>query len=66
MEGFREGEGLVKHYRINKVAKPGGVVVKSKDTLAPSDRHAVEAARADPDCPVCEIWHAGQKVGAVT
>lgn len=56
----------MRHYRVNKVAKPDGVVVKSKDTLAANDRQAIEAARADPDCPVCEIWHAGQKVGSIT
>ena len=56
----------MKHYRVNKLAKAGGVIVKAKDVLAPTDKHAVEAARADADCPVCEVWHAGQKVGSIT
>jgi hypothetical protein len=55
----------MKHYRVNKVAKPGGVVVKAKDVLAPNDKQAVEQARDDQDCPVCEVWHAGQKVGSI-
>ncbi|HEX2762496.1 MAG TPA: hypothetical protein VHM92_01450 [Allosphingosinicella sp.] len=56
----------MKHYRVNKVTKPGGAVVKTKDTLAASDRQAVETARADTDCPVCEVWHAAEKVGTIT
>jgi hypothetical protein len=58
-------EGAMKHYRVNKLAKPGGVVVKTKDVLAPNDKQAVEQARDDQDCPVCEVWHAGQKVGSI-
>ena len=55
----------MKHYRINKVAEPGGKVVKRKDILAANDRQAVERAREDEDCPVCEVWQAGHRVGAV-
>jgi hypothetical protein len=40
----------VKHYRINKVAAPGGQPLKTED---------------DEDCPVCEVYRAGEKVGAV-
>ena len=55
----------MKHYRVNKLAKPGGVVVKTKDVLAASDKQAVDAARDDKDCPVCDVWHAGKKVGSI-
>ncbi len=55
----------MKHYRVNKVAKPNGTVVKSKDILAADHRQAVARAEGDDDCPVCEVWHAGQKVGSV-
>ena len=56
----------VKHYRINKLAKPGGVVLKKKDVLAVNDRDAVAQAAASDDCPVCDVLHAGQKVGSIT
>jgi hypothetical protein len=56
----------MKHYRVNKLAKPGGPVVRTKDTLAATDREAIEAARADPECPVCEVFEAGRKVGSIT
>jgi hypothetical protein len=54
----------MKHYRVNKLAKPDGAVVKSKDILANNDRQAVQTAREDEDCPVCEVWHEGKKVGS--
>ena len=56
----------MKHYRVNKLAKPGGIVVKAKDIIARDDKEAVQTARNDADCPVCDVWHAGQKVGAIT
>ena len=55
----------MKHYRINKLAKPGGVVVKKKDVLAHNDQDAVAQAAASDDCPVCDVLHAGQKVGSI-
>ncbi len=55
----------MKHYRVNKLAKPNGAVVKTKDILAGSDKQAVQATRDDPDCPVCDVWHAGKKVGSI-
>jgi hypothetical protein len=54
------------HYRVNKVTKPDGVVLKTKDILAPSDKQAVEAARNDDDCPICDVWKAGKKIGSIT
>ena len=56
----------MKHYRVNKVAKPEGPVVKRKDILARDDGEAVQTARADADCPICEVWREGQKVGSIT
>ena len=55
----------MKHYRVNKVAKPGGVTVKSKDILASNDEQAIDRAMKDDDCPVCEVYRAGQKVATV-
>jgi hypothetical protein len=55
----------MKHYRINKLAKPGGVIVKKKDVLASSDREAVQTAADSDDCPVCEVLRDGEKVGSV-
>ena len=55
----------MKHYRVNKVAKPNGAVIKTKDILAADDRGAVERARADADCPICDVLRDGKKVGTV-
>jgi len=56
----------MRHYRVNKLAKPGGIVVKRKDILANDDRQAVARARSDDDCPVCDVWRDGEKVGSIT
>jgi hypothetical protein len=56
----------MKHYRVNKLAKAGGVVIKKKDIIAAGDRDAMARAKADPDCPLCDVLHAGQKVGSIT
>ena len=55
----------MKLYRINKVARPGGTVLKKKDVLASSDREAVKRAEDSDDCPVCEVFRDGQAVGSV-
>jgi len=55
----------MKLYRINKVTKPGGVIVKKKDVLATSDKEAVQKAADSADCPVCEILKDGQQVGSI-
>ena len=55
----------MKHYRVNKLAKPGGAVVRKKDILANDDRQAMKTAAADADCPVCDVWRAGEKVGSI-
>ena len=55
----------MKLYRIEKLTKPGGAVVKKKHVLAVSDRQAVEVARESDDCPVCDVLRDGGKVGQV-
>jgi hypothetical protein len=60
------GGGVVRHYRVNKLARAGGAVVKRKDILAGDDREAVARAAGDQDCPVCDVWRDGQKVGSIT
>jgi hypothetical protein len=55
----------MKHYRINKLARRGGAIVKKKDILANSDQQAVQAAEEDDDCPICEVMLAGKKIGSV-
>ena len=55
----------MKLYRINKLTKPGGVVIKKKDVLAASDGEAVKRAAESGDCPVCEVLKDGKQVGAI-
>ena len=55
----------MKLYRINKVTKPGGAIIKKKDVLAASDSEAVQRASQSPDCPVCEIFKEGEQVGTI-
>ena len=55
----------MKLYRVNKLAKPGGVVIKKKHILAPSDREAMQRAEDSPDCPVCEVVRDGDRVGQI-
>jgi hypothetical protein len=58
------GFGL-KLYRINKLTKPGGSVLKKKDVLAGSDKEALRRAEQSDDCPVCEVLRDGNPVGSV-
>ena len=62
----RDGEAGMRHYRVNKLAKAGGMVVKRKDILADNDRQAVARAESDDDCPVCDVWRDGTKIGSIT
>jgi hypothetical protein len=55
----------VKLYRINKVSRPGGHVLKKKDVLAASDRDALKRADESDDCPVCEVLRDGKAVGTI-
>ena len=56
---------IVKLYRINKLTRPGGSVVKKKDVLASSDSEAVQRAADSDDCPVCDVLKDGQTVGSI-
>lgn len=56
----------MKLYRINKLAEAGGRVVKKRDVLAANDKQAVRVAEESPDCPVCDVWTEGKKVGSVS
>ena len=55
----------MKLYRVNKLARPGGEVIKKKHILATSDRDAVEQAAESDDCPICDVTRDGQSVGHI-
>jgi hypothetical protein len=55
----------MKLYRINKLSKLGGILLKKKDVLAASDREAIARAKESPDCPVCEVLRDGKEVGSI-
>lgn len=55
----------MKLYRINKLNKLGGIVLKKKDVLAVSDRDAVQKAADSEDCPVCDVLKDGKHVGTI-
>jgi hypothetical protein len=55
----------MKLYRVNKLAKPGGQIIKKKHILAHSDHEAVRQAGDSPDCPICDVLRDGEKVGQV-
>jgi len=55
----------MKLYRINKLARPGGAIVKKRDILANNDQQAVERAEDSADCPICDVFRDGAKVGEV-
>lgn len=53
------------HYRVNKVVAPDGPVLKKKDILARDDAEALRRASADEDCPICDVYHQGSKIGSI-
>ncbi len=55
----------MKLYRINKLTRPGGAILKRKHVLAASDKQAVDDARESEDCPVCDVLRDGNKVGEI-
>ena len=55
----------MKLYRIDKLAKLGGMVIKRKHILADSDRQAVAQAENSADCPICDVLRDGQMVGQI-
>jgi hypothetical protein len=61
-----ESGSAMKLYRINKLTKPGGAVVKKIHLLAQSDKQAVQEALDRDECPVCDVLRDGTKVGSIT
>ena len=59
------GGRAMKLYRVNKLAKRDGAVIKKKNILASSDRDAVKQAQESPDCPICDVLRDGQTVGEI-
>lgn len=55
----------MKHYRVYKLGRRGDIV-KGKDVVAADDGKAMQEARDDDDCPVCEVWQGTKKVGSIT
>lgn len=56
----------MEHYRVNKVVRPDGEVLKKKDILASNDREAIGRAADDDDCPTCDVYRRGTKIGSIT
>lgn len=55
----------MKLYRVNKVSDEDGNILKKTDMLANDDRQAMKAAAESDDCPTCDVWSEGVKVGSV-
>ena len=55
----------MKLYRIDKLAKWGGAIVKRKHILAPTDRAALRQAQDSDDCPICDVTRDGESVGQI-
>ena len=55
----------MKLYRVDKLIRAGGAIIKKKHILAPSDRAAVQQAEESDDCPVCDVKRDGEVVGQV-
>jgi hypothetical protein len=55
----------MKLYRVDKLARHGGTVIKKKHILANSDAQAVQQAADSEDCPICDVLKDGEKVGQV-
>lgn len=53
------------HYRVYKLDEATRRIVKGKSVEAASDKQALDAARQDPDCPVCEVWTGAREVGSI-
>ena len=55
----------MKLYRIDKLIRRGGAVIKKKHILASSDAQAVQQAEDSDDCPICDVLRDGERVGQV-
>lgn len=54
------------HYRLYKLDRKGGRIIKGKDLEEANDEAALCEAHQDPDCPECEVWQSARKVGSIT
>ena len=52
----------MKLYRINKLSR---AVIKKRDMLASGDQQALREAQNSDDCPICDVFRDGEKVGQV-
>ena len=55
----------MKLYRIDKLARHNGPVIKKKHILAAADAEAVRRAQDSADCPICDVRRDGKLVGQV-
>lgn len=55
----------MKHYRMYKLGRDNRII-KGKDVFAADDAKAMREAGDDEDCPVCEVWQGGKKVGSIS
>ena len=56
----------MKLYRIDKLTRLGGALIKRKHVLAVSDRDAVKQAAESDDCPICDVVRDdGRNVGSI-
>lgn len=55
----------MKLYRVNKLAKRGGAIIKKKHILANSDGEAVRQAEDSADCPICDVLRDGETIGQI-
>ena len=55
----------MKLYRVDKLVRAGGAIIKKKHILASSDRDAVRQAEDSDDCPVCDVLRDGTTVGEI-
>ena len=62
---WNRGCDAMKLYRIDKLARHGGAVIKKKHILAAADQDAVRQAQASDDCPICDVLRDGKLVGQV-
>ena len=64
--GVRGMAGNMKLYRIDKLTRLGGALVKRKHVLANSDKDAVRQAADSSDCPICDVVRDdGKSVGSI-
>lgn len=55
----------MKNYRVYKLTTHKGGIVKGKNIEVADDSEAMQKARADSDCPICEVWQSARKIGLI-